>query len=1824
MKIITFFKTIIFIAIFNYCTSLIGQTLVVSSMPSWTNNQKEGNVAVGEPVIVWGSYFGGSGVYSSVILSVDNGPALPYNDPYPLQNFASGHYWGHNYTFTTCGLHHVSIKVTDSNGNTDSSTSVVYAWTTPSDTIKVDMMIDKGLLFLYKNATINNDSTVYWQDNSGNDANPGYPNDPWSFDATAAAVIAFQEGSHFRINTIPASSGGCSGTTTFIDAYTVVVREGLNYIMSENAGSQTINHTDGSHTNVYDVSGDGEGYYVFPSLNYANSFGLYAVIMSMNDSTQAASTQITYGPFAGMSYYHFMRDCLDLLLWDQGTSGCYLGNWRYDPLTFNVSTDDGSLDGSTEQWPILALWASQSRWGMTSPQWVINNALTAYSNMTVSSGADIGACSGDCDGACVTPYVCDYNLGTTGGMLAAYAWAGKMYNSGDPDAINSVHYIESVYNNDGAGANVLNSGWGGYFYGMYGLKKGLYIQNIDTIIVGGSPVNWYFTEACWLSGNNVYLNTLPAGFAPGTARDSVHCYGQDPDGSWQGNPSYWISDKPIATGWALLLLRPNLTPQPMPVPAQSFNICPGDTAWLFASDSAAGYSWYPTTGLNNPNIRNPIATPTVNTNYYVNYINGLGCPYKFEYSYVCVKDRPTLTVSNNTEVCIGNSTTLNVISNSDPFIWNNGSTNNAITVDTNVTSVVWVTSSNIYGCITTDSIKVTVNPLPIVSVTPANTAICLGTSATLTASGAFTYLWSGGLGAGNPVIANPTTTVSYTVTGTDTNGCVSTAASANVIVHPLPPANAGPDNAICIGNSTNLNASGGIVYAWSPTSGLSASTIQNPVANPTTTTIYTVTVTDVNSCSASDSMTLTVNPLPLANAGTDQIICNGQNVNLTASGGGTYLWSTSASTQSINISPAITTTYTVTVTSVNGCTADADVTVHVNPDPPANAGPDQSICIGLSANLNASGGTSYAWSPATGLNNSTISNPVADPTSTTSYIVTVTDVNGCSAQDTMVLTVNPQPIVSAGANQTICFGQSTSLNATGGINYIWSPPAGLSNTAISNPTANPTDTTTYTVTVTDLHGCTNTSDVIVNVNPVPTSTFTATSPLCAGQTLSNIAYTGSGTVGTTYFWNFPGGTVISGTGQGPYQVGWSSPATYDITLTVIQNGCTSTMTTIPVVVGQVTAPLTITDSISCNGVSDGQVTVNPAGTWPYQCNWSDSQISTIATNLSADIAYTVTVTDANGCSATQSITLTQPAPLTMAFTTQAVSCFNGHNGVGNAVVTGGTQSYTYSWLPAGTGGDANTLITLSAGTYTLDIQDLHGCTLDTTFDITQPPLLTYTFTTDSVVCNGGRNGAICFHPSGGISPYAFTWNPNVSTDSCVTNIAAGNYLITVTDHNGCDTTALATVGQPQEIMLHVSSNVTICIGQSTVISATANGGIGTYTFAWNNALGNGSSFIVSPTTTTTYTVTVTDQNNCSPPPLSVTVTVNPPISVNVTANPPSLCIGGSSIITAAPNGGNGLYTYVWGQGIDTSTASITVTPTSTTWYPVTVTDNCNSPLAIDSVQVIVYPLPVVQFSADTLSGCEPLGVQFTDLSTPTIGKWLWDFNDPMSGTNNTSTIQDPYHLFSLPGIYSISLTVSTTDSCSGSYTHTGMIDVYQTPVVNFSMTPQPGSTALAPDILFKDLSVNAYTWAWNFGDPGSVSDTSDIENPEHLYTNAGTYAVSLFVESVNGCTDSIIKDVLINQDITIYFPNAFTPNGDAYNPGWRPEGTGVDNTDYQCYIYDRWGKMIWKTNDFYAYWYGNAIGSNQVCELGVYSYIAFVKDVNGTSYQFKGSITLVK
>ena len=307
-----------------------------------------------------------------------------------------------------------------------------------------------------------------------------------------------------------------------------------------------------------------------------------------------------------------------------------------------------------------------------------------------------------------------------------------------------------------------------------------------------------------------------------------------------------------------------------------------------------------------------------------------------------------------------------------------------------------------------------------------STGYCEGENVTLsiaaTGSGNLLYQW---LVNGQPINGatqnslllasiSPADAGQYTCTAT--NGSTSdTSSTITVTVNPLPSVTAGPDQAICDGQSTTLTASGSTgSYLWDNNLGSGPSQTISPIS----TTTYTVTLTDSNSCQATDAVTITVNTFPNANAGPDQAICAGQSASLNASGGSSYLWDNNLGNgASQTVSPASTTTYTVTVTDGNACQATDAVTISVNPLPSANAGPDQAICAGQSASLNASGGSAYLWDNNLGSGAS----QTVSPASTTTYTVTVTDGNACQATDAVTITVNPLPQVAfTGLDSAYC------------------------------------------------------------------------------------------------------------------------------------------------------------------------------------------------------------------------------------------------------------------------------------------------------------------------------------------------------------------------------------------------------------------------------------------------------------------------------------------------------------------------------------------------------------------------------------------------------------------------------------------------------------------------------------------------------------------------------------------------------------------------------------------------------------------------------------
>ncbi len=461
---------------------------------------------------------------------------------------------------------------------------------------------------------------------------------------------------------------------------------------------------------------------------------------------------------------------------------------------------------------------------------------------------------------------------------------------------------------------------------------------------------------------------------------------------------------------------------------------------------------------------------------------------------ITVVSNPLASAGPDATICLNSSVILNanggILFNWSPSIGLNDSTifNPIASPISNTTYSLIVTDLN--GCTATDNIIVNVLSLPIVTANP-DTTVCPGQSVQIQANGAITYTWSPLNGLNNGGISNPTciTTVptSYVVTGSDANGCTNNA-TITISLFPSAIANAGTDTSICIGNSVQLNGTGGISYNWSPSTDLDSATSYNPISTPVASSTYTLIITDSNGCTATDNVIVTVNPLPIVDAGADVQICFQSSTVLSASGAFQYLWSSSLTLSSstgatISAAPDTLTTYTVIGTDVNGCIALDSVSVFVLPELNAIAGNGGDICRGGVLQLNVSGGNQYVWTPANSLDNPFASNPFASPQQTTTYTVIISD--GLCDADTLniVVNVNESPYCNAGQDFEIPVGTEIQLGGEValGTTYSWSPPEGLSCIDCLTPTVIATVNTTYTLTTTSSNGCKSEDEMIIIV-----------------------------------------------------------------------------------------------------------------------------------------------------------------------------------------------------------------------------------------------------------------------------------------------------------------------------------------------------------------------------------------------------------------------------------------------------------------------------------------------------------------------------------------------------------------------------------------------------------------------------------------------------------------------------------------------------------------------------------------------------------------------
>ncbi|RVT79581.1 hypothetical protein EOD40_00265 [Flavobacterium sufflavum] len=874
-------------------------------------------------------------------------------------------------------------------------------------------------------------------------------------------------------------------------------------------------------------------------------------------------------------------------------------------------------------------------------------------------------------------------------------------------------------------------------------------------------------------------------------------------------------------------------------------------------------------------------------------------------------------------------------------------------------------------------------------------------TASVTASGgvtSYSYSWSpsGGTGA----TATGLAAGSYTCTITDSE---STQITKNfTLTQPtvINTASGSQTNVSCNGGtngSVSVSPSGGTpgyTYSWSPSGGTAATATGLAAGS------YTVTVTDANGCTATRNYTLTQPSAINTSSGSQtNVSCNGGtngSASVSPSGGTpgyTYSWSPSGGTAATATGLAAG-SYTVTVTDANGCTATRNYTLTQPSAINTSSGSQTNVsCNGGtngSASVSPSGGTpgyTYSWSPSGG------TAATATGLAAGSYTVTVTDANGCTATRNYTLT-QPSAINTSSGSQTnvSCNGGtngSASVSPSGGTpgyTYSWSPSGGTAATATGLAAGS------YTVTITDANGCTATRNyTITQPSAISTASGSQTNVSCNGGTNGSASVSPSGgTPGYTYSWSPSGGTAATATGL--------AAGSYTVTVTDA-NGCTATRNytiTQPSAINTASGSQT---NVSCNGGTNGSASVSPSGGTPgYTYSWSPSGgTAATATGLAAG-SYTVTITDANGCTATRNYTITQPSAISTASGSQTnVSCNGGTNGSASVSPSGGTPGYTYSWSPSG--GTAATATGLAAGSYTVTITDANGCTATRNYTITQPSAIsTASGSQTNVSCNGGTNGSASVSPSGGTPGYTYSWSPSGGTAATATGLAAGSYTVTVTDANGCTATRNYTITQPSAISTASGSqtNVSCNGGANGSASVSPSGGTPGYTYSWSPS--GGTAATATGLAAGSYTVTITDANGCTatrnytitePSALSFTTTTLPGYDYNQTYNQTISATGGTGTKTYAVTAGslpsgislasNGVLSGTSTQIADSNfTITVTDANSCTAAYnfvlklnqiPITVTATVSQTKVYgDSDPVFTYTVTPSLLSGDTFTG----------------------------------------------------------------------------------------------------------------------------------------------------------------------------------------------------------------------------------------------------------------
>lgn len=1087
----------------------------------------------------------------------------------------------------------------------------------------------------------------------------------------------------------------------------------------------------------------------------------------------------------------------------------------------------------------------------------------------------------------------------------------------------------------------------------------------------------------------------------------------------------------------------------------------------------------------------------------------------------------------------------------------------------------------------------------------------------------------------------------------------------------------------------------GATYNWQNTNGINISNIHNPIIPDLGIPQSFIVTVSIGGCSNSNVINIPMQTgvAVVADAGADDYVytasttlnavsapanATGTWTQISPSSGNTNFGNVNDPNSSITVSQFPGTyTYVWTVTGATGgctdkdtvvihfvtCTASNPMNLNVVGYSPTCGGNNGNALANLTGGL---GPFSYSW-------NNGCTTAYNTGISAGSYSVTVTDLSGCFPPVVkyvyIVPTINVNGVIS---NQTnlLCYGDTlgtaTALATQGTAPFQYSLDG---NTFGSTNIFIHLNGGAHNITIKDANGCSKLLSFNILEPDSLEISLVATNISCnAANAWTATANVSGGTGNYTYSWD---------NGQTTNQISNLPLGTYTVFVSD-SNHCTKqkSITIVPPV--SLNVNVLAQTNILCYGANTGSISVGASGGQAnYTYSWDNGLFGSTINNLSAG-TYVVYLADANNCTASNSITLTQANPILVDnISTANVSCFGGTNGSAQALASGGTGSLSYSWSNGNLGQNATNL---SAGTSILYVTDANNCQILQNVPITQPPAIALTNANmDSVNCAGTNTGALSVSASGGTGTLIYSWNTGHIGQN-LNNVGVGNYNLLITDANNCQFSQTLTVLEPLPLQLSTLTLSNACDGAATgSAQVSVSGGTPPFSYSWNNGQ---TSAIATNLAVGTYKVWVTDAKGCKK---TATISI---ISFQINLIPQNVsCFGGNDgAITVNASGGVGNYHYSWDNGQSTQVISNLLIGTYKVWVWDTTTCILNSSINITQplpLHSLASSLKMIDcFGANTgnaninINGgtapysysWNPSPVQITanatgilahHLKANTYNLWITDAHQCIdslefiitespaikitiaeiekaycnlangnalvnaSGGNgnftyswNTIPSQDSNFLQNvLGGVYKVYVTDEK--GCRSSWN----VSIPNVPPPTTFFTSQPSNNVAIFEydhLYFHNESLNAYSYSWNFGD----NSFSNAINPEHIYEFANTYTVTLIgYDEHKVCPTTFSMTYFISPDGRIFIPSAFSPNGDNTNDVFFVMGTGI--IELELIIFDRWGKVITTLHSPAEVWDG-LDKNGKPCPEGAYTFKATALLNNGYRLNRGGTITLFR